>query len=120
MTYHGQVKDKNILKDFYNKSTIFTMPSRNETFGLVYVEALLQGLPLLYTHNEGIDGFYNEKIGEKIFSNDVAEIKKKLLSLVNNYNEYSIPTDRLIENHDWSKIAIKYKELYTISIKDFD
>ncbi|MBF6597925.1 MAG: glycosyltransferase family 4 protein [Fermentimonas sp.] len=112
MTYHGQVRDKNTLKEYYKKADIFTMPSSYETFGLVYVEAMLQGLPILYTHDEGIDGFYDEKIGEKIISNDVVEIKKKLLSLVNNYNEYAIPTDRLIENHDWSKIAKKYVYIY--------
>lgn len=120
MTYHGQVKDKNILKDIYNKSTIFAMPSYNETFGLVYVEAMLQGLPILYTHDEGIDGFYNEKIGEKILSNNVVEIKKKILSLVNNYHKYAIPTNDLVENHDWRKIAVKYKGLYETAIKNID
>lgn len=68
MTFHEQLKDKDILKEYYNNAVIFTMPSSYETFGLVYVEAMLQGLPILYTHNEGIDGFYDEKIGEKVFS----------------------------------------------------
>jgi glycosyltransferase involved in cell wall biosynthesis len=109
MTFYGQIRDKNILKEYYSKADIFTMPSSYETFGLVYVEAMLQGLPILYTHNEGIDGFYDEKIGEKVFSIKVSEIKNKILSLVNNYNEYTIPTNSLIENHDWSKIALRYK-----------
>jgi len=73
---------------------------------------MLQGLPILYTHNEGIDGFYDEKIGEKVFSIKVSEIKNKILTLINNYDIYSLPTDKLIESHDWSKIAVKYIDIY--------
>lgn len=112
MTFYGQVRDKNILKEYYSKADIFTMPSSYETFGLVYVEAMLQGLPILYTHNEGIDGFYDDKIGEKVFSIKVSEIKNKIQTIINNYDEYSLPTDKLIENHDWCKIALRYKQVY--------
>jgi glycosyltransferase involved in cell wall biosynthesis len=112
MTFHGQISDKGKLIEYFKKATIFTMPSSHETFGLVYVEAMLQGLPILYTENEGIDGFYQDKIGEKVVSNKVSEIKKKILILISNYDEYSIPTDKLVENHDWGKIAVKYKDIY--------
>ena len=33
------------------------LPSHNETFGMVYVEALLSGVPILYSRGTGIDGF---------------------------------------------------------------
>ena len=33
------------------------LPSHNETFGMVYVEALLSGVPILYSEGTGIDGF---------------------------------------------------------------
>lgn len=60
MTFHGRIRDENILEEYYSKADIFAMPSSYETFGLGYVEAMLQDLPILYTHNEGIDGFYDE------------------------------------------------------------
>ena len=42
----------------------FVMPSRRETFGMVYVEALFAGLPVLYSRGWGIDGFFaSEDIG---------------------------------------------------------
>jgi glycosyltransferase involved in cell wall biosynthesis len=33
------------------------LPSHNETFGMVYVEALLAGVPILHSKGTGIDGF---------------------------------------------------------------
>jgi glycosyltransferase involved in cell wall biosynthesis len=33
------------------------LPSRNETFGMVYVEALFAGIPVLFTRGTAIDGY---------------------------------------------------------------
>lgn len=112
MTYHGKVYDFEKLREHFEYNHIFAMPSKHETFGLVYIEALLQGLPVLYTANEGIDGFYDERIGEKVVVFDVKEIKSKLVRMMKEYASYRIPTDKLTENHNWKKIALKYKKLY--------
>jgi len=112
MSFHGKILDLGMLKEYFELADIFAMPSKHETFGLVYVEALLQGLPILYTQHEGIDGFYEEKIGEKVVIGDVAEIKEKLLKLVEDYHSYSIPTEKIIAHHDWRNIALEYQHLY--------
>lgn len=39
-----------------SKADIFCMPSKNETFGLVYIEALSRGCLTIGVKNEGIDG----------------------------------------------------------------
>lgn len=110
--YHGKIEDKERLMEIYNGCLVFAMPSKHETFGLVYVEAMLQGLPILYTANDGIDGFYDEKIGEKVTFGGVEEIKEKLLTLSEKYHSYTIPTEKLIENHNWKNIALTYHGLY--------
>ena len=111
--FYGKIYDNNELLHIIRKCDIFAMPSKSETFGLVYVEAMLQGLPILYTKNEGIDGFYDEPIGEKVSKDaDVQEIKQKLQLLIQNIDNYSIPTEKLIRNHDWKLIAKKYKKIY--------
>ena len=43
---------------FYKSAHIFVMPSLTETFGIVFIEALSQGLPLIYTKGQGIDGYF--------------------------------------------------------------
>lgn len=110
--YYGKVYDKEKLLQIFRSCDIFSMPSRHETFGLVYVEAMLQNLPILYTHQEGIDGFYEEKIGEKVENFSVKEIKQKLETMIANLNQYSIPIEKIRENHDWSLIAKKYELFY--------
>lgn len=110
--YHGQIVCKDKLLKIYNDCHVFAMPSKKETFGLVYVEALLQGLPLLYTSNEGIDGFYEDNIGEKVNSSNVEEIKHKLKILYDNYQSYCIPTEIIKKNHDWKNIALNYHKIY--------
>lgn len=111
--YYGRIEDRIELAKIFDKCHIFAMPSRHETFGLVYVEALLMGLPILYTLNDGIDGFYNENIGEKVFLGDVREVIQKLVTLRDNYMSYLIPTAKLIERHDWKNIALTYKKFYS-------
>lgn len=39
------------------------LPSRNETFGLAYLEALSAGVPVLYALGTGIDGYLPQKCG---------------------------------------------------------
>jgi phosphatidylinositol alpha-1,6-mannosyltransferase len=39
--------DDEALKDAYRQAALFAMPSRNEGFGLVYLEAMAQGLPCI-------------------------------------------------------------------------
>lgn len=111
-TYHGKIHNKDNLASLYSAADIFVMPSSHETFGLVYVEAMLQGLPILYTANEGIDNLYPESIGEKVQTPTVQEITEKLSVMIENLKNYNIPTEELQRNHDWQKIARKYVETY--------
>lgn len=107
-TYYGQIIDKEELKNIYRINDVFAMPSLHETFGLVYVEAMTQGLPILYTNNEGIDGFYEESIGEKVDNGSVEEIVDRLNKMSINYTSYEIPVELILRNHNWKEIAKKY------------
>jgi glycosyltransferase involved in cell wall biosynthesis len=52
------------------------LPSFNETFGMVYVEALFAGIPILYGRNTGIDGYLDGiDAGVAATPGDVAEIE---------------------------------------------
>lgn len=112
--YVGRIDDLEKIKIYFENCDIFAMPSKAETFGLVYMEALMQGLPILYTENEGIDGFYGDSIGEKVENSSPQEIAKKLKRIVDNYNDYNFNIEEFAINHNWSEIAKIYKKLYII------
>jgi len=112
VTYHGKVYDKQELKEHYMKSDIYTMPSKAETFGLVYIEALSQGIPVLFTQNEGIDGFYDKNIGEAVNCFEEQNIASGIKKIIENYNKYDFNPSEIIENHNWSEIAKTYLSFY--------
>ena len=43
------------MDDFYASAEVFALPSEKESFGLVYVEAGLHGLPSIGAHGGGVD-----------------------------------------------------------------
>ena len=110
--YVGPIYDLEELKTYYRNSDIFTMPSKAETFGLVYVEALLQGLPILYTQNEGIDGSYESAVGEKVKNLGAKEIEYKIRKIVANYSSYDFAIDEIAMMHQWNLIAMEYIYYY--------
>ena len=62
---------------------IFVLPSKNETFGMVYMEALAHGNIVLCTKNSGVDGIIqNYKNGFLIKPNKkgIYDTLKKILS----------------------------------------
>lgn len=110
-SYLGIIKDKKELQEIFKSVDIFTMPSKSETFGLVYVEALSQGLPVVYTRNEGIDGAY-QNIGEKVNPLDINEIAGAILKIAENIDHYHFNPRQIVNSHKWSLIASKYQDIY--------
>jgi glycosyltransferase involved in cell wall biosynthesis len=49
--------DREALRQRMNRAAAFVMPSRRETFGLVFIEALFAGLPVIYPRGAAISGY---------------------------------------------------------------
>ena len=47
------------LGPIMNGAIAFVMPSKRESFGLVFVEALFAGLPIIYPRNASVDGYFD-------------------------------------------------------------
>lgn len=47
------------LRRRMNEATGFVLPSRRESFGLVFVEALFAGLPIAYPAGAAVDGYFD-------------------------------------------------------------
>ena len=89
VTLAGFVPD-NELCDYYNLCDVFAMPSKLEGFGIVYLEALACGKPVLGGNQDGaIDALCDGKFGALVNPDDSQEIAQTLVQILN--KEYSHP-----------------------------
>lgn len=112
ISYHGKITDLEEMKNLYRANSVFVMPSKSETFGLVYVEAMSQGLSVLWSRGEAIDGMFPEHIGESVNPlsvNDMKTALEKMLSHPENYQR--LPKDTF-NSFCWQNIAQQYITLY--------
>ncbi|UNY97888.1 glycosyltransferase family 4 protein [Zhouia spongiae] len=116
--YLGEVYDKNRLKDLLATSNLFAMPSYNETFGLVYAEALTQSTLIMYAQNDGVDGIYSEKTGVKINPFSVQSIESGILAIAENYKEYNFNPTEETKVNDWERIAKQYRNIYNFILNN--
>ena len=107
-----QGKEKII--ELLNESDIMCVPSHSETFGLVYAEAMTQGVPVIYTKGQGFDGQYeNGVIGYAVDANDVDGICEAFRQIS---EQYSCISNNCINNcnkYSWDSIGERYLELYS-------
>ena len=109
ISYHGQINNKKRLKNIYNQNDFFLMPSKRETFGLVYIEALSQGLPILYSKNQGVDGLFNTPIGLATNASKNKNIFISIEKLIFNSNDYKANIINLNFNEfSWKGILENY------------
>ena len=101
------------LKKYYDNSDILIMPSKNETFGLVYPEAMSRGLPIIYTRNQGFDKYFADgEVGYPITYNDVEEGAWVVKNILDNYEYISSNCIKNSGLFSWKKISKEYKKIY--------
>lgn len=111
---------KEKLVEYYRENDIFVMPSHQETFGLVYAEAMSQGLPVLYTKGQGFDGqFEDGEVGYAINSHSPEDIAEKILFVIQNYNRLSKNCSKMFLRFKWKDIVKKYAQYYEEIKKDY-
>ncbi|WP_226643036.1 glycosyltransferase family 4 protein [Mesobacillus subterraneus] len=105
---------KEALIKIYRSNDIFIMPSIHETFGLVYAEALSQGLPVLYSKGQGFDGqFPNGEIGYSVNANSAREITGKIKEILTNYETISMNCVKKVDKFNWKRISDDYHRIYS-------
>ncbi|XUU61076.1 glycosyltransferase [Erythrobacter sp. HA6-11] len=51
---------RDAIRERLNRAIGFVMPSHRESFGLVFVEALFAGIPIIYPWGQSLDGYLDE------------------------------------------------------------
>lgn len=108
----GQV-DVSTLKAHLDSSNIFILVSFKETFGISYIEAMARGLPIVYTRNQGVDGYFSQgEVGYSVNPNDVDAICTAIEKIIDNYKIISSKCNKLAQGFSWDSISNNYVDLY--------
>lgn len=110
--YLGVINDINRLSEVYRENQIYVMVSINETFGVSYIEALSQGVPILYTRGEGVDGFFEERpVGKECDPFSLASLKDGVDYVAENYSYLVLNGLKEAEKFNWSNLSVEYERL---------
>lgn len=110
--YHPNSPKEKVM-EVLRKCDIFVMPSIKETFGLVYVEAMSQGLPIIYSEGQGIDGYYEEgQVGFHVKSTSIENIVNAIIKIREDYSEMSNRCKSAATSFSWNDISSVYVNLY--------
>ncbi len=113
ISYLGRIEDSTKLIELYRKSDIFVMVSRRETFGLVYIEAMSQGLPVIFSKNTGIDGLFDPgSIGYAVNPGSISELKEVIERIAANYRDLSKNAVTEANQLSWKHLAERYHQIY--------
>ncbi|MGD7023380.1 glycosyltransferase [Rossellomorea vietnamensis] len=112
--FHGYINEKTAIAGLMEKSDIFVMPSFRETFGLVYIEAMSKGLPVLYSEGQGIDGFFPDgEVGFSVDPETPGSIVNSIEKIVQDYKGISSRGIEQSKAFKWEEIAERYIGLYS-------
>ena len=116
--FHGWQEGKEKIKTFYDQADIFIMLSHRETFGTVYIEALSQGLPVLYTKGQGIDGYFEEgSVGYGCDPLNASDAAGKVIQILDSYASMSKQCIRASKKFRWDIVANQYNDVINMMRK---
>jgi len=113
LTHRGRIADREQLRQIYQEHDIFVMPSLRETFGVVYLEALSQGTPVIFTRAQGVDGYFPPgTVGEAVDPLDVSSVERGILALAGRLDSIRPQCFETVRRFGWPRIAGEYIEIY--------
>lgn len=97
---------QNNMRDFYNTIDILVMPSKEETFGMVALEAIIAKKTVLVSSNCGIAEILNNYAKQFVFENNPCELAKRIEYIFNNIEKLATAKDevyKIASLYTWEK-----------------
>lgn len=109
----GRISDKEELVKIYQNSDLFMMLSKGETFGVVYLEAMSQGVPIISTMGEGISSYFDDyEVGVSVNIEDEKKCVEEIQKVVESYDTIAPNCRPSAQKFSWPSIASKYDDIY--------
>ena len=103
-----------ILARIYNAADICVVPSRNEPFGLVAIEALACGTPVIATNEGGLPDFINQQVGTLVPADDHVKLAQAIINEINHCSKQTkgVCAVQYAQNFSWHSQVTKVISLY--------
>lgn len=114
--FTGMLSHDDVLK-YMKEADIFSLPSWNEAFGVVYIEAMACGKPVIGCEGEGLKDFVrNFETGLLVKPKDVDSLAEAMDFLLTNPDKAKEIGERgrklVLDNYTWEKNAEKTIRVY--------
>jgi glycosyltransferase involved in cell wall biosynthesis len=111
--FKGQIPNGDLSKH-YQEADLFALTSIKETFGVVLIEAMACGLPVVSTKSGGPNDIINENNGVLCTSFSAVEFSKALKTVLENIGKYDPEKihNYVKNNFVGDAVVKKYSELY--------
>ena len=72
------------IQTWFNEAAVFALPSRRESYGMVFAESLLAGTPVIFSRGTAIDGYFDGAgFARAVSAVDHKEIAAALVDMLN-------------------------------------
>lgn len=107
--------DHTTLAEFYSRSLVTVMPSLREEFGMVAVEAMMSGCPVVAARTGGLQNLIDRRVGGALFQpDDPVTLAAILLRYLRNTAFSDIEGSRVAK---WARARFAAKEVFAELIK---
>jgi len=90
------------LAEHYNLADVYVMPSEKEGFGIVFIEAMYYGKPVIAGNKDGsVDALCNGELGFLVGPDNEEEIIGAIRKVINNKNVFLPDYDLLMDNFSY-------------------
>lgn len=116
LKYRGKL-DRNAIKEMFARTNVFALVSHHESFGMVYIEAMSQGLPIVYTKGQGFDGWFKDgEVGYSADSHDVEQVAEAIYKAYQRRCEIRQTCLAEAQRFSWHILVQEYLRHYSSAI----
>jgi phosphatidylinositol alpha-mannosyltransferase len=114
--WHGSPTDEQ-LRELMSRASVFCLPSTYEGFGIPYIEAMAQGVPVVATPNPGAELVLDRgRYGRIVEDAELGETLSGLLADAGARSELSALGRERAQDFAWSRVAESYEAAYADAI----